>query len=145
MSNRFALTFTAAPEHIDENGHVNNTVWLRWMEDLATTHWMRDADPAHVAAYAWFVLRHEIDYRANVGLGDSVQGVTEILDGPTGARFNRHFTFTDANGRELVRAKTTWAMIDRATGKVLRVPPEVAAPFLAAEARAAESPPSNSD
>ena len=49
------MTFTAAPEHIDENGHVNNTVWVRWMEDIATAHWMRDADPAHVAAYAWVV------------------------------------------------------------------------------------------
>jgi acyl-CoA thioester hydrolase len=130
MANRFALTFTAQPEHIDENGHVNNTVWLKWMEDLATEHWLRDAEPAHVAAYAWFVLRHEIDYRGNVGLGDAVEGVTEIKDPPSGARFDRHFTFTDAGSRELVRARTTWAMIDRATGKLMRVPKEVSAPFL---------------
>jgi acyl-CoA thioester hydrolase len=130
MANRFALTFTAQPEHIDENGHVNNTVWLKWMEDLATEHWLRDAEPAHVAAYAWFVLRHEIDYRGNVGLGDAVEGVTEIRDPPSGARFDRHFTFTDAGSRELVRARTTWAMIDRATGKLMRVPKEVSAPFL---------------
>ena len=58
------LTRTAQPEHIDENGHVNNTVWVRWMEDLATTHWMRDADPAHATAYAWVVTRHEIDLGA---------------------------------------------------------------------------------
>ena len=131
MSNRFELTFTARPEHIDENGHVNNTVWLKWMEDLATTHWLRDGDPAHVAAYAWFVLRHEIDYRGNVGLGDTVTGETVIKEGPSGARFDRHFTFTDANGRELVRAKTTWAMIERATQRLMRVPAEVSAPFLA--------------
>ncbi len=130
MANKFAMTFTALPEHIDENGHVNNTVWLKWMEDLATTHWNRDADPAHVAAYAWFVLRHEIDYRGNVGLGDAVHAETEIKEGPSGARFDRHFRFTDAAGRELVRAKTTWAMIDRASGKLCRVPAEVSAPFL---------------
>jgi acyl-CoA thioester hydrolase len=130
VSNRFAITFIAQPEHIDENGHVNNTVWLKWMEDLATAHWLRDAEPEHVAAYAWFVLRHEIDYRGNVGLGDGVEGVTEIKDPPSGARFDRHFTFTDANGRELVRARTTWAMIDRGTGKLMRVPKKVSAPFL---------------
>lgn len=130
MSHRFALRFTALPEHIDENGHVNNTVWLKWMEELSTAHWVAEADPAYVAAYAWFVLRHEIDYRGNVGLGASVHGVTEIRDGPRGARFDRHFSFSDAEGRELVRAKTTWAMIDRATRKLVRVPPEVAAPFL---------------
>lgn len=133
MSNRFALPFTALAEHIDENGHVNNTVWLRWMEDLATAHWVAEADPAHVAAYAWFVLRHEIDYRGNVGLGATIEGVTEIREGPRGARFDRHFTFTDAQGRELVRARTTWAMIDRATGKLMRVPLEVSAPFLPAQ------------
>ena len=82
MSNRFALTFTALPEHIDENGHVNNTVWVRWMEDLATAHWMADADPAHVAAYAWVVTRHEIDYRGNVGLGETVTGETWIPNPP---------------------------------------------------------------
>lgn len=124
------MTFTALPEHIDGNGHVNNAVWLKWMEDLATAHWLRDADPAHVDAYAWFVLRHEIDYRGNVGEGDKVEALTEIREGPSGARFDRHFTFTDENGRELVRAKTTWGMIDRATGKLSRVPAEVSAPFV---------------
>ena len=130
MSNHFSMTFSALPEHIDENGHINNTVWVRWMEDLATTHWMRDADPAHATAFAWVVTRHEIDYRGNVGLGDTVNAETEIREGPSGARFDRHFRFTDASGKELVRAKTTWAMIDRATGKLMRVPAAVSAPFL---------------
>jgi len=130
LSNRFATTFTALPEHIDENGHVNNAVYLRWMEELSTAHWLRDGDPAHVEAYAWFVLRHEIDYRGNVHEGAVVEGVTEILEPPAGARFDRHFTFTDASGKVLVRAKTTWAMIDRKTRRPLRVPAEVAAPFL---------------
>ena len=56
---------------MDSYGHVNNTVWVRWMEDIATAHWTRDADPAHVAAYAWVVTRHEIDYlRAARQLGE---------------------------------------------------------------------------
>jgi acyl-CoA thioester hydrolase len=130
VSNRFSLTFTAQPEHIDENGHVNNAVWVQWMEQIATTHWLRDAQPAHVEAYAWVVTRHEIDYRGNVGLGDEVSGETEIREGPSGARFDRHFTFSNAAGKPIVRAKTTWAMIDRATGRVMRVPPEVTAPFV---------------
>ena len=131
MANSYTMTFTALPEHIDENGHVNNAVWVKWMETIATTHWMRDADPAHVNAYAWVVTRHEIDYRGNVGLGEEVNCTTEIREGPSGARFDRHFTFT-AHGKPIVRAKTTWGMIDRASGRVLRVPPEVAAPFLQA-------------
>ncbi|QZH75980.1 MAG: acyl-CoA thioesterase [Erythrobacter sp.] len=130
MSNHFTLTFTALPEHIDINGHVNNTVWLRWMEDLSGAHWDAQARAEDRDRYAWFVLRHEIDYRGNVGLGAVVTGTTEIREGPRGPRFNRHYRFTNEADRELVRAKTTWAMIDRASGKLMRVPGEVAAPFM---------------
>ncbi|HLV06576.1 MAG TPA: acyl-CoA thioesterase [Croceibacterium sp.] len=130
MSSRFSMTFTAASEHIDANGHVNNAVWVQWMEELATAHWMRDADPAHVDSYAWVVTRHEIDYRGNIRDGESVEGMTEIREGPSGARFDRYFVFTDASGKTVVRAKTTWAMVDRRSGRVLRVPPEVSAPFV---------------
>ena len=129
MSNRFAKTFTAAPKHIDELGHVNNAVWLQWVQDIATAHWSAVADPAHVERYVWVVTRHEIDYRGNINLGESVEGLTEIREGPSGARFDRHFIFTDAGGKAVVRAKTTWAMIDRASGRLMRVPAEVSAPF----------------
>ncbi|MDE1467391.1 acyl-CoA thioesterase [Aurantiacibacter sp. D1-12] len=130
MSNTFSRPFTALPEHIDVNGHVNNTVWVRWMEELATEHWVAQARSEDVEAFAWLVLRHEIDYRGNIAEGESVTGTTEIREGPRGPRFNRHFSFTDCEGKELVRAKTTWAMVDKASGKLMRVPSEVAAPFM---------------
>lgn len=130
MSNTYSRQFTALPEHIDANGHVNNAVWVRWMEDLAVEHWMAQADPEHVEAYVWVVTRHEIDYRGNVTEGSEVSGTTEILEGPRGARFDRHFRFTDSEGKELVRAKTTWAMVDKASGRLMRVPSEVALPFM---------------
>ena len=47
-----------------------------------------------------------------------------------GARFDRHVEFTGADGKPRVRARTTWAILDKATGRPLRVPAEVAAPFL---------------
>ena len=57
------------------------------------------------------------------------EGVVEgSLDG--GARFDRHVEFVGADGKPRVRARTTWAILDKATGRPLRVPPEVAAPFL---------------
>ena len=52
----------ARAEDIDELGHVNNAVWVRWIQDVATAHWQAVADPAHVDAYIWVVIRHEIDY-----------------------------------------------------------------------------------
>ncbi|MGB3795994.1 MAG: acyl-CoA thioesterase [Alteraurantiacibacter sp.] len=137
MNNRFQTVFTALAEHIDANGHVNNTVWVRWMEELSVAHWDAVAPQDHRAAYAWVVTRHEIDYRGNVAEGAQVTGETIIKDGPRGARFDRYYEFregqADGQGKVLVRAKSTWAMVDKVSARLLRVPPEVAAPFLPPE------------
>ncbi len=126
----FSLAFTASPADIDELGHVNNAVWVRWIQDIATSHWAATAAPEHIAAYIWVVTRHEIDYRGNISLGESVTGRTWIEKPPHGAQFERRVEFIDAAGKVIVRANTTWAMIDKATGRLVRVPEEVAAPFL---------------
>jgi acyl-CoA thioester hydrolase len=76
------------------------------------------------------VTRHEIDYRGNVALGDSVTGRTWIEKPPRGATFDRRVEFVNGAGKVIVSANTTWAMLDRASGRLIRVPAEVAAPFL---------------
>ncbi len=129
---RYTRTITASPEDIDELGHVNNAVWVKWIQDVAVGHWMAIAPREHDDAYIWVVTRHEIDYRGNVSAGETVTAETWVQDPPRGARFDRHMRFTGADGRVKVEAKTTWAIIDRATGRILRVPSEVAASFLEA-------------
>jgi acyl-CoA thioester hydrolase len=127
----FTLNITASESDIDELGHVNNAVWVRWIQDIATAHWSAVAPAEHQAAYVWVVIRHEIDYLRFVLPGESVTGRTWIPDPPRGARFDRHVEFTGADGKPRVRAKTTWAIIDKTSGRPLRVPAEVAAPFMA--------------
>ena len=127
--NRFTLSFTAQPQDIDELGHVNNAVWVDWIQQIATAHWSAVAAPEHQAAYIWVVTRHEIDYRGNIGPGESVTAETFIPTGPTGARFDRRVDFRNAAGQVIVSANTTWAMIDRASGRLSRVRDEVTAPF----------------
>ena len=114
--NRFTMTFTAAAGDIDELGHVNNAVWVRWVQDIAVAHWQSVAPPEHQAAYIWVVTRHAIDYRGNIGVGEGVTGETWVADRPSGARFDRHVRFTGG---------------DRAGGRLLRVRPEIVAPFMA--------------
>ena len=126
---RFTMTFTAQPDHIDELGHVNNAVWVQWIQAIAGAHWESVVPPEHAAAHVWVVTRHEIDYRGNVVAGETVAAETWVPDPPKGARFDRHVRFLDAEGRVKVEAVTTWALIDRATGRLLRVTPEIAAPF----------------
>ena len=126
----FTRTFIAAADDIDELGHVNNAVWVRWVQELAVAHWQAVAPPEQQVAYIWVVTRHEIDYRGNLRAGESVTGETWVPDPPRGARFDRHVRFVDADGAVKVEAVTTWALLDRATGRLLRVRGEVAAPFV---------------
>jgi acyl-CoA thioester hydrolase len=126
----FEKRITATPEDADELGHVNNAVWVRWIQDIATAHWRAAADPVHVDRYIWVVVRHEIDYLRAVLPGETVNARTWVGEAPKGARFDRHVEFTGEDGKPRVRARTTWAILDKATGRPLRVPQEVAAPFL---------------
>jgi len=126
----FEKRITAQPDDIDELGHVNNAAWVRWIQDMATAHWHAVAPAAHVDRYIWVVTRHEIDYLRAVFPGETVTGRTWVAEAPKGARFDRHVEFIGADGKPRVRARTTWAILDKATGRPLRVPAEVAAPFL---------------
>ena len=128
---RYTRQITAQPGDIDELGHVNNAVWVRWVQDMATAHWDAVASPEHRARYVWVVTRHEIDYRGNIRAGDVVTAETWVADRPRGARFDRLVRFTGSDGKVKVEARTTWAIVDRDTGRILRVPAEVAAPFVA--------------
>lgn len=126
----FEAILTAAPEHIDELDHVNNAVWVQWIQDVAVAHWRSVAAPDHDAAYFWVVVRHEIDYLRPAFEGDRVTARTWIDPEIQGARSVRHMEFTGADGKLLVRARTQWAIIDKAAGRPVRVPREVVAPFL---------------
>ena len=127
----YTALITATDADIDELGHVNNAVWVQWIQDVAVAHWHSIADPAHHAAYIWVIVRHEIDYLRPAFAGDVVTARTWVGEAPKGARFDRHMEFTGDDGKVRVRARTFWAIIDKATGRPVRVPPEVVAPFLA--------------
>ena len=116
----FTYPITALPAHIDELGHVNNAVWVQWIQEVALAHWYSVAAPDHQARYLWVVVRHEIDYLRSAIVGEA----------PKGARFDRHMEFVGADGKVKVRAVTIWAIIDQASGRPVRVPPEVIVPFM---------------
>jgi acyl-CoA thioester hydrolase len=127
---QFRRTYRASSADIDELGHVNNAVWLIWVQDIATAHWNAVASPEHRDAFVWVVTRHEIDYRGNIRAGEAVEARTWIPGRPRGARFDRCVAFADPAGRDLVTARSTWAMLDRASRRPVRIQSEHAAPFL---------------
>ena len=126
----FTMDLTAQAGDIDELGHVNNAVWVQWIQKVAIAHWEAAADTAMKDAVFWVVIRHEIDYLRPLHEGESVTARTWIDPDAKGARSIRHMEFV-AGGKVHVRAATHWAMIDKAHQRPARVRPEHLAPFLA--------------
>jgi acyl-CoA thioester hydrolase len=111
------------PEDIDQLGHVNNAVYLRWVQEVATAHWQAAAPPELQAALVWVVLRHEIDYKRPARAQDEIVARTWVGDA-TGTRFERH---TELERRAdqvlLARATSIWCPLDAATGRPRRTDP----------------------
>ena len=125
----FAINVVAAAADIDVLGHVNNTVYLRWVQDVATAHWRAVARAADIERYIWVVTRHEIDYLRTTLVGETLM-LTTWVGTPKGARFDRFVDITGADGKLRARAMTVWALVDNHSNRAVRVPPDVAAPFL---------------
>lgn len=130
---RFAMHFDAAPDTIDELGHVNNIVWVQWIQTIATAHWRAAATAAIQRDYVWVVVRHEIDYHRALAPGGGVTGRTWVDSIPQGAKLARWVEFTsigEGSAKVIhVRARTTWALLSRATMRPVRVTAAMLAPF----------------
>jgi acyl-CoA thioester hydrolase len=118
----FRLELTPAADDIDENGHVNNVVYLRWAQDMAVAHWRSLAPPEAQATWAWIALRHEIDYRRPLLPGETAQGRTWVAEKPTGARYDRFIRIDGPDGQMCAQVHTTWVLIEQTTGRPRRVP-----------------------
>jgi acyl-CoA thioester hydrolase len=125
----FEILIKIFPEDIDQLNHVNNVVYLRWVQEAATAHWTTLASLEAQAALYWVVVRHEIDYKRPARLGDAIIARTWV--GPA-ARFSfeRHTEILRASDRALLaRARTLWCPMDRGTGRPASVSREVRGAF----------------
>ena len=125
--NAFTLEVRVADADLDEQRHVNNVVYLRWVQEVAVAHWEALSSPAQRAELAWVALRHEIDYLAPGALGDAL--VLRTWVGPAeGLAFERLTeVLRPRDGRVLARARTLWCPVDARTGRPRRVGADVRA------------------
>lgn len=125
----FEMIVPVLPSDIDEQSHVNNTVYLRWVQDVATAHWRAVANSEAKETIGWVVLRHEIDYKAPATLDDEIVLRTWVGQA-TRLTFER-FTEIRRNrdGRLLSKARTLWCPINAQTSRPVRVSAEVRAQF----------------
>lgn len=121
----FSHTLSVLPADIDVMGHVNNVVYVRWVQDVAAAHWNHIAPQDLRDRYLWVVLRHEIDYKHPTFLNDQVTGLTWVGD-HNGARFERFVNlFSPVDQKMFAQAKTTWCLLDAHTKRPTRIPPEI--------------------
>ena len=125
----FEITVSVLSEDIDGQNHVNNTVYLRWVQEVATVHWQAIASNEVQEGIGWVVLRHEIDYKAPACLGDEILLRTWVGKA-TRLTFER-FTeiFRSSDNQLLSKARTLWCPINAQTGRPARVPSEVRKQF----------------
>ncbi len=117
------------PGDIDGQNHVNNTVYLRWVQEVATTHWRAIADAEAQETIGWVVLRHEIDYKMPAALKDEIVLRTWVGKA-TRLTFERFTEIRRNNdGQLLSKARTLWCPINAQTGRPTRVPAEVREQF----------------
>lgn len=117
----FELAITVQPDDIDELNHVNNVVYLKWVQDAAVAHWRTLATPAMQREALWVAVRHEIDYKHSAVMRDGIIARTWV--GPAGRRtFERNTEILRAADRRvLARARTIWCPIDPTTFRPIDV------------------------
>ncbi|HEU5328013.1 MAG TPA: thioesterase family protein [Thermomicrobiales bacterium] len=151
----FATYVRVRQYEMDVLGHVNNAVYLHYLEQAAVEH--ADAlsftiERLRELGGLFIARRHEIDYLRPATAGDTLEVVTWVT-AMRGARAVREYAIQPwrppqhegglPDGRlvpagfalsdqPVVRARTEWAWVDSATGRPRRMPAELQAPFLRA-------------
>jgi len=119
------------PADIDHMGHVNNAVYLKWVQEAVIDYWRSVAPPSAVAEHLWVALKHEIFYLKPTFLQDNV--VAEVIaEKVEGAR--AYFTTVVRRGQEVLsEVKSCWCCLDAASLRPARLARDITARFLSTD------------
>lgn len=114
-------------DDIDFMGHVNNSIYLKWVQAAVIQHWQRVASPAAITAYLWIALKHEITYRKPAFLRDQLTA-NVVLEQVR--RESAFYETTIRRGSEVIaEVKSRWCCVDAVTQRPVRVSAAVMACF----------------
>ena len=116
------------PDDIDHMGHVNNSVYLKWVQEAVIRYWESLAPPEAVARHLWVALSHEINYRRPTFLDDIVVAdvIAEKVEGAKAL-----FTTVIKRGETvLAEVKSSWCCLDAVSKRPARLARDIAARFL---------------
>jgi acyl-CoA thioester hydrolase len=123
----FRHRFTVPDDAIDGNGHVNNVVYLQWMQDVATRHaeTVGGTAAAHAVGGTWVVRSHQVEYLSPAYAGDGIEAVTWVAD-MHHVRSRRQYRFVRfADGKLIARGGTDWVFVAADTGRPCAIPESV--------------------
>lgn len=120
---KFSHEFLVKKSDIDEQGHVNNVAYVKWIQDVAVAHWFSATTETEREKYVWMVTRHEIDYKKQAFEAEEITATTWVGE-PTRISWER-FTEIRRAADLLVKARSVWCLIDRRTLKPTRITSEL--------------------
>ena len=125
---RHTARFPVRQYELDQYGHVNNAVYLNWIEQVAVEHveamgFGRDWSSVHGGG--WVVREHRVTYHRPVVYGDVVLVTTlpQEIGGVRGRR--RTEIHRESDGVLTTEAETLWVWVRTADGRPMRVPDEL--------------------
>jgi len=127
----FRHRFTVDPEAIDENGHVNNVVYVQWMQDMAVRHSnaVGCTEMTRQIGAMWVARSHRIEYLSPAFAGDEIEAQTWVADFRK-IRSRRRYRFVRvADQRLLAQGETDWVFVDARTSRPRSIPPDVSGAF----------------
>ena len=120
------------PEEIDQLGHVNNLVYLKWMIEAALEHSAAQGWPAerhHEMGAGWVVKSHFIEYLRPAFASEKILIKTWVAEMKRVSSLRRFEILRADDATLLARAETNWAFIDYSTSAPRRIPDDVTAAF----------------
>ncbi|MES2002460.1 MAG: thioesterase family protein [Pseudomonadota bacterium] len=128
-SDAFHYPIGILPGDIDHMGHVNNSVYLKWVQDAVVKFWETVAPADAVTRHLWVALQHQITYRRPAFIDDLV--VADVVaNGTAGAK--AMFTTVIKRGEEvLAEVQSTWCCLDSVTRRPARLARDIVARFIA--------------
>jgi len=124
---KFSYKIKIKESDIDEYCHVNNVVYLRWIQEVSMAQWYEVTSPELRALYALVIVRHEINYLSPAILSDEIIAYS-WAGGYQGAKFERHVQLCQARtGKVIAEAKTTWCLLDAKKLRPKRIEQDVLA------------------
>lgn len=125
----FEIEIEVKVNDIDELNHVNNVVYVQWIQDVAKAHWESLATKAIQDKYIWVVLRHEVDYLGQAILGNELIAKTWV-SWSEGVRSERQVEIRNKEtGKVIVKSKTLWCLLDKVTRRPKRIESDIISIF----------------